>query len=224
MKLAALPARRSGSGVSSPSDRLSGSDPNAYDAALVERIQSGDFLAYEELVRRYSDRVYRLAWSFVKNDAEAEEVVQDTFLNAYRAIDRFRGAAKIGSWLYRITVNTALMRLRRKRRRPEVSFDAMKPDDEPRGHHHDSPLLVDERTAADEASNNELSAEIRRAVDELDEKYRVVFVLRDVEELTIQETAEVLDLTPAAVKSRLHRARLQLRASLERYVSEEGSG
>lgn len=212
------PRTRNAHDASFPSNRLSAPDPNAEDVALVERIQSGDFQAYEELVRRYSDRVYRLAWGFVKNDAEAEEVVQDTFLNAYRAIDRFRGASKIGSWLYRITVNTALMRLRRKRRRPEVSFEAMKPDDETRGHHHDSPLLVDERTAADNAANNELGGEIRRAVDELDEKYRVVFMLRDVEQLSIQETAEILDLTPAAVKSRLHRARLQLRASLERYV------
>lgn len=190
------------------------------DAELVDAIQGGDYEAFEELVRRFSDRVYRLAWSFVKNDHEAEDVAQETFLNVYRAIDRFRGASKVGSWIYRITVNTALMRLRRKRRRPEVSFDALQPDDEPRGHHHDSPVLVDEHTAEDDADRSEMATKIQAAVDELDEKYRVVFLLRDVEELSIQETGDILNLTPAAVKSRLHRARLQLRAALERYVSE----
>ncbi|MFT6628726.1 MAG: RNA polymerase sigma-70 factor (ECF subfamily), partial [Flavobacteriales bacterium] len=106
-----------------------------------------------------------------------------------------------------------------KRRRPETSFDEIGQTDGPRGHHHDSPLLVEHATPASDATSSELGAEIQRAVDELEEKYRVVFLLRDVEELSIQETAEILDLSITAVKSRLHRARLALRASLERYVS-----
>lgn len=190
------------------------------DAELVAAIQAGDYDAFEALVRRFSDRVYRLAWSFVRNDAEAEDVAQETFLNVYRAIERFRGEAKVGSWIYRITVNTALMRLRRKRRRPETSLDATQPGGEEVGHHHDSPLLVEHKTPAHEAKRAEQAEHIQAAVDALEEKYRVVFLLRDVEELSIQETAEVLHLTPAAVKSRLHRARMQLRASLERYVSD----
>lgn len=190
------------------------------ESELVARIQRGEFAAFETLVRTYSDRVYRLAWGFVKNDAEAEDVVQETFLNVYRAIDRFEGNAKLGSWIYRITVNTALMRLRRKRRRPEISFEAMQPEGEARGHHHDSPLLVSAETAEHIAGRGELSATIQAAVEQLDEKYRVVFLLRDVEELSIQETAQVLDLSIAAVKSRLHRARLQLRERLIDYVAE----
>ena len=193
------------------------------DADLVARIQRGEFDAFEELVRTHSDRVYRLTWGFVKNDAEAEDVVQETFLNAYRAIDRFEGNAKLGSWIYRIAVNTALMRLRRKRRRPEVSFEAMQPEGEVRGHHHDSPLLVSDETAEHLAGRSELSATIQQAVEQLDEKYRVVFLLRDVEELSIQETAQVLDLSVAAVKSRLHRARLQLREALLDYVADPES-
>jgi RNA polymerase sigma-70 factor (ECF subfamily) len=189
------------------------------DEELAAAVVTGDFAAFELLVKRYTDKVYRLAWSYVKSDHEAEDVMQDTFINVYRALPRFEGKSKLGSWIYRITVNTSLMRLRSKRRRPEVSIEGSKPEDSG-GSDRESPLLIERRTAADDAGANELRGKIQSAVDALEEKYRVVFLLRDVEGLSIQETAEALEISVPAVKSRLHRARLFLRASLERYVSE----
>lgn len=189
------------------------------DEQLADAVVAGDFAAYELLVKRYTDKVYRLAWSYVKSDHEAEDVMQDTFINVYRALPKFEGKSKLGSWIYRITVNTSLMRLRTKRRRPEVSIEGSKPQDAG-GSDRESPLLIETRTAADHADSNELRGKIQSAVDALEEKYRVVFLLRDVEGLSIQETAETLEISVPAVKSRLHRARLFLRASLERYVSD----
>ncbi len=139
------------------------------DEELVEAARAGDFDAYTVLVRRFSDRVYRLAWSFVKSEHEAEDVVQETFLNVYRALDRFQGNSKLGSWIYRITVNTALMRLRRKRRRPEVTLEATRPAGSAAGH-HESPMLVDRSTPEESAARSELGAEIQAAVDALDER------------------------------------------------------
>lgn len=185
------------------------------DERLAEAAAAGDYAAFEQIVRRYSDRVYRLAWSFVKSDHEAEDVAQETFLNVYRALPRFEGKSKLGSWIYRITVNAALMRLRRRRRRPETSLEDTTPEGTPVA---ESPLLADRTTAHDALARSELGQRIRDAVDELEEKYRVVFLMRDVEGLSIQETAEALGISVPAVKSRLHRARLFLRASLERYV------
>lgn len=189
------------------------------DEELARLAAAGDYAAFEVLVKRFSDKVYRLAWSFVKSDHEAEDVVQETFLNVHRALPRFEGKSRFGSWVYRITVNTALMRLRKKRRRPEVSLESTRPDDAPSV--AESPLLMDRKTAHDDAARRELGQRIRAAVDELDDKYRAVFLLRDIDGLSIAETAEVLELSVPAVKSRLHRARLFLRASLERYVADE---
>lgn len=190
------------------------------EAELVDRARGGDYAAFEMLVRSWSDRIHRLAWSFTRNDADAEEVTQEAFLNAFRALPDFRGHA-FGAWMRRIAVNTALMRLRRRRRRPEVSLDATRPD-HAEAHHHESPLLVDDMTASRELRQQQVGEQIARAVDALDEKYRTVFLLREVEGLSIVETGEVLGLSVAAVKSRTHRARLALRATLERFAAEHG--
>lgn len=204
------------SGTEDPRDKASTNGDSRDDEALARAAAAGDYAAFEVLVRRYSDKCFRLAWSFVKSDHEAEDVVQETFLNVHRALPKFEGKSKFGSWLYRITVNTSLMRLRRKRRRPEVSLESTRPDDSPSI--AESPLLLDRHTAHADAARAELRERINAAVDELEEKYRVVFLLRDVDGLSIAETAEVLDISVPAVKSRLHRARLFLRATLERYV------
>lgn len=189
------------------------------DEALAAAAAGGDFDAFETLAVRLSPKMYRLAWSFVRDDHAAEDVVQDALLSAHRALPRFEGKSKVGSWMYRITVNAALMRLRSKRRRPEVSLEHL--SDAPGvGTTRESHLLVDRENPAGAAARAELRREVQAAVDALEEKYRVVFILRDVEGLSIAETGDVLDLSAAAVKSRLHRARLFLRASLERYVAE----
>jgi RNA polymerase sigma-70 factor (ECF subfamily) len=188
------------------------------DEELVDLAQEGEYPAYEELVRRYQDKAYRLAWSMVKNESDANDVVQEAFLNMYRKLDTFEGNAKFGSWIYRVVVNAALMKLRKRKRRSEVSID----DDETEFREDDYYVMsVPEwRVRADEAAENaELREKIIEAVDELEPKYETVFLLKEVEGLSLKEIADVLDLTVAAVKSRLHRARLYLRATLERYMS-----
>lgn len=187
------------------------------DEELVGRALSDDYQAFEEILHRYQDKAYRLAWGLVKNDAEAQDVVQEAFLNIHRKLDTFEGNAKLGSWIYRIVVNQALMRLRKTKRRAEVGIE-------------EAPLDVDRelgafsgqapwQVRADEAAqNSELRQQILAAIDELDPKYQAVFVLREVEGLPHAEIAEILGLSVGAVKTRLHRARLFLQAALEPYL------
>ena len=171
------------------------------------------------MVERHSGTVYNLALRLMNNPQEAEEVLQETFISAYRALDRFEGRSKLGTWLYRIAYNAALMRLR-KRRVPTSSIDEplLTEDGEamPR-------QLVDWTSLPDEIL---LSGELRGVLDEtvakLSETLRGVFVLRDIEGLSTAETAAILDLTEANVKVRLHRARLALREHLTAYFAPTG--
>lgn len=184
------------------------------DEELAAAATRGDERAFAELVQRLSPRVYRVAWSVLRDDHDAEDAVQDTFLAVHRNLPRFAGDARISTWVHRIAVNAALMKLRTRRRRPEspLDTDAML--------QVAAPSQAGQRLGAERLEAVELAARIGAAVDELEEKYRVVFLLRDVEELSIQDTADVLELSVPAVKTRLHRARLYLRAALERYVKE----
>lgn len=188
------------------------------DEELVARAQSGEYDAYEEIVRRYQDKAFRLAFSLMKNETDAQDVVQEAFLNMYRKLDTFKGQSQFGSWMYRVVVNAALMRLRKKKRRSEVPVD----DDE--GEFREDDYYVasvpEWRVRADEAAENrELRQKIIEAVDELPPKYQTVFLLKEVEGLPLKEIAEVVDLSVGGVKSRLHRARLHLRATLESYLT-----
>ncbi|MEZ4460258.1 MAG: sigma-70 family RNA polymerase sigma factor [bacterium] len=190
----------------------------ARDAELVRRTLAGDLDAFDVIVREQRDTVYRVAMRFVKNDSEADDVVQDTFMNAFRKLDSFKGDAALGSWLYRIGVNTSLMRLRKKKRRSEVSMEAMTVAGElPMATFDDArsarPLRGDEAV-----EKNELREKIMEAVEELEPKYQNVFVLKEFEGLSLEEIGESMSLSVPAVKSRLHRARLHMRATLERYV------
>jgi len=189
------------------------------DEALAERARAGDDTAFAALVERYQERVYRLALRLSSNPTDAEEILQDTFLQAWRKIDTFRGDARFGTWLYRIATNTALMRKRAARRRPAESLEALLPQFEESG------LLADldyQRSArADELLERaELAQRAREALDLLDENYRAVFVLRDLEEMSTEEAARVLEITPEAVRQRLHRARLMVRGYLAKMVGE----
>jgi len=188
------------------------------DEELVILAQGGDYAAYEEIVLRYQDKAFRLAYSLTKNDAEAQDVVQEAFLNMYRKLDSFKGDSQFGSWMYRVVVNAGLMRLRKRRRLSEVPVDdegLNLPEDDYYG--GSAPQW---RVRADEAvQNRELRQKIIEAVDELPPKYQSVFVLKEVEGLKLSEIAEVLDLSVGGVKSRLHRARLHLRATLGPYLS-----
>ncbi len=187
------------------------------DADLVARLKAGDQLAYGELVEQNANRIYRVALRMLGNEADAEDVLQETFLSAFKSIDRFEGRASLSTWLYRIATNAALMRLRRKEP-VQVSVDEPIERDDgdlmPR-QFFDFCCLPEETLLREEAQ-----AEMLRAVDELTPALRSVFVLRDIEGLSTQETADALDLSISAVKSRLMRARLKLRERLSRYFAQ----
>jgi len=189
------------------------------DAAFLSRLRLGEAVAVEALLDRYHGKVYGLAMSILKNKRDAEDAVQDVFLTVVRKADRFRGNSALYSWIYRICVNTCLIRLRGNRRQETVSVEEFLPDFTSDGMHA-SPVEDWSKKIERGMLDKELGQVIKRFSDELSEKYRVVFVLSDVEGLSNEETAKVLDLTIPAVKSRLHRSRLYLRERLSRYLRD----
>lgn len=183
------------------------------ESALVEALKAGDARAFETLVRVHGGRMLSVARRFVGNEEDARDVVQDALISAFRAIDRFEAQSKLSTWLHRITVNTALMKLRSRKRRPEESIEPLLPAFAEDGHHAapvsawpDADVLLDQK---------ETAARVQAAIARLPDTYRTVLLLRDIEELTTEETARMLDLTVNAVKIRLHRARLALRTLLD---------
>ncbi len=189
------------------------------DRMLLEEIRAGDRAACDECVRRHARGVYRLALRLVRDPADAEDVMQETFLNAFKGIGKFDGRSELRTWLYRITYNAAMVRFRRKR--PEmVSLD----DSDQSEEGLPIPERISDWTAlADrELERGELRAEMERAIQELPEKLRVVFILRELEEMSTEETASTLGVRIEVVKTRLHRARLWLRDRLTLYF--EGAG
>lgn len=192
------------------------SDPPGDELELVARARNGEQEAFEALLNRYQARITRLVFSILKDLMDTEEVVQDVFLTVFEKIDQFRGEARFSTWVHRIAVNAALMRRRRARAGVEVSLDELMPAFDDRGHIAVSVADWSEQ-AGDPVLRQEARAVIQKAVDGLDEKYQTVFLLRDVEGLSTEETAGVLGLGVPAVKSRLHRARLYLRRELAQY-------
>lgn len=194
------------------------------DDALIARAKTGDFEAFEELVGRYQDKVYRLAFRFVRNETEAKEIVQDTLLSVWRKLDGFKGDSAFGSWLFRVTANAALMRLRSQRRHAEVSTEELPPGflDTPQSSYGQI-LSHGENWARrpdEELQSEELREKLQAAVDDLPEIYRTVFLVRDVDGLSTEETAEALQLSVPTVKTRLHRARIALRESIAGYFKK----
>ena len=200
-------------------------EPNASavatDEELVSRARTKDYAAFEELVERYEDKIFRLAFRFVRNETEAKEIVQDTFLLVWRKLDTFKGDSQFGSWLYRVATNTALMRLRAQRRHPEISTEELPVDY--LDNYGQLPAAGENwaKRPDDELQSDELRGRIQKAVDELPEIYRTVFLIRDVEGLSTEETAEVLEISIPTVKTRLHRARLALRDAITRYFDQK---
>jgi len=189
------------------------------DAALVDQIRRGEAGAVEGLVGAYGDRVYRLANRTTGNASDAEEVVQDTLLTASRKIDTFRGTAAFGSWVYRITANTAYQKLRGKRsKRNEVSWQDLAPSFDDKGHHMEVTVVDWSKGPKDPAVEGELRSVLCGAIDELPVNYRTPFLLHDVEGLSNPEIAETLHLKLGTVKSRVHRARLFLQRRVADYV------
>jgi RNA polymerase sigma-70 factor (ECF subfamily) len=186
---------------------------NGDEVGLVEALRAGDPRAFETMVRLYAGRMLAVARRLVGNDEEARDVVQDALLSAFRAMARFEGHARISTWLHRIVVNTALMKLRTRRRKPEESIEPLLPSFNDEGHHA---IRFSEWEGADQVlEREEVRRVVREAIDGLPETYRTVLLLRDIEELSTDETAAALEITPNTVKTRLHRARQALRAVLD---------
>ena len=198
-----------------PSSQGESASGRTTDDALVARARTGDFAAFEALVERYEDKVYRLAFRFVRNETEAREIVQETLLSVWRKLDGFKGDSQFSSWLYRVTANAALMRLRSQRRHPEVSTEDLEPgflDTRAAAYGQVAPASENwARRPDEELQSEELRQQLQKAIDTLPEIYRTVFLIRDVEEFSTEETAEMLGISVPTVKTRLHRARLALR-------------
>ncbi|OGF09181.1 MAG: hypothetical protein A2W00_12325 [Candidatus Eisenbacteria bacterium RBG_16_71_46] len=186
------------------------------DAELVRLAQASDNRAFDELVRRYRDKVFRLSFKILRQEDDAAEALQDAFLSAYRGLKKFKAESTFSTWLYRIATNASLMKYR-KRRDDHFSLDQSQSNDEDA----ETLQLPDWST---QPVQDLLDAETREVMAEgiqrLPEELRTVFVLRDVEGLSNAEVAEVLELSVAAVKSRLHRARIALRERLNRYFGD----
>ncbi len=189
------------------------------DELLMKELREGSPEALETLFERFHGKVYGLAISILKNESDAEEAVQDVFLTVFRKAHTFKGNSALYSWIYRICVNACLMRLRGKRRQETVSIEEFMPVFTEDGMHA-RPVEDWSKEVERKMLDKELGDVIRRFTEDLSEKYRVVFVLSDVEGLSNEETAQILGLTVPAVKSRLHRARLYLREQLSRYLRE----
>ena len=195
------------------------SQPLAFDdIALATEAKQGDKGAFTELVNRYAQRVFRVARHITKNDQDAEDVLQDAFLKAYSRLGQFEGNAKFYTWIVRVAVNEALMRMRRGKNRVTVSLDQ---ELETSDGAIQRELPAETESPEESLSRTELRESLTQAIDSLSEIYRPVFVLRDVEGLSTEETAEMLNLSLPAVKSRLLRARLQLRQKLRRFLKKD---
>jgi len=200
-----------------------GAYPDYGETALVARLQASDHSAFSELVRAQGPRMLAVARRLLRSDDDAADAVQEAFISAFRAIGNFEGGARLSTWLHRIVVNAALMRLRSRARRPEMSIDDLLPRfvedgqylDEPREWRSPEPLGALERRETREM--------VRGLIDRLPTDYRTVLLLRDIEGLDTKETAELLGVTPNAAKIRLHRARLALRGLLDPHMRERGA-
>ncbi|MBX7143319.1 MAG: sigma-70 family RNA polymerase sigma factor [Oligoflexia bacterium] len=184
------------------------------DATLIAKFRKGSMEAFEELLERYESKIYNLAMRFTRNQEDAEEVLQDVFTTLYQKLDGFKGNSAFSSWLYRIIVNAAFMKLRKRKQNNTVAIEDLAPAvkqqclDREVSFGNRSDLL---------SINKEMRDIIEAALNKLPDQYRAVFVLRDVDGLSNQEVSEILDLSIPAVKSRLHRSRLMLRKRLQTY-------
>jgi RNA polymerase sigma-70 factor (ECF subfamily) len=192
----------------------------ATEADLVRRLRAGDEAAFETLVREQGGRMLGVARRVLRNEHDARDAVQEAFVSAYRAIDRFEEGARLSTWLHRITLNAALMKIRAAKRRPEESIDDLQPKFRENGHHVEPPAPWEDRPDAVLEREDRIRF-VRAAIDRLPEIHRTVLLLRDVDGFDTGEAAEALGISENAVKVRLHRARLALRTQLDRRFRKE---
>jgi RNA polymerase sigma-70 factor (ECF subfamily) len=182
---------------------------------LISRLRGGDERAFERLVREQGGRLLSVARRFLRDEEEARDAVQECFLSAYRALDRFDHGSRLSTWLHRIVINACLMRLRSRRRKPEDPIEDLLPKFQADGHQVNHPTPEWEGSAETLIARSQTRSIVRQAIDRLPESYRAVLLLRDIEELSTEEAAKSLGVTENAVKVRLHRARQALRGLLE---------
>ena len=203
--------------MTSSNSALSSLPTGLTDLALAERIGRGDQGAFEALMRKYNGKLFRIARAILKDDSDAEDVLQDAYLEAYRHIGDFRGGSELATWLTRIVINQALMRVRKERRRSSIL-----PFRNTLTHETESPEAQVPDLQSESPSASVIRAETRRMlerrIDELPVAFRTVFVMREVEEMSVEETARCLSISPATVRTRLFRARALLRESLARDI------
>ena len=199
-------------------------DDTLPDETLVERARLRDEAAVRTLTRRYNRRLFRIARSILRNDAEAEDVVQETYVRAFTGLDRFRGEASFGTWLTRIAMNEALGRLRRQRTTVEWPADGVDGEGTLRAQILRFPAASTPADPESTMAQRELKDLLERSIDQLPEAFRTVFVARIVEGMSIEETAELLGIRPETVKTRVHRARVRLRADIDRQCGPLLSG
>ena len=195
------------------------------EVMLIERLRAQDTSVLQILMERYSPRIYRVAFGITRSHGDAEEVVQDVFLTLFRKVDSFEGRAALGTWLYRVAANAALIKRRGKRAEVEVHLEDYLPTFKADGHREgDRAMLLADWSGTPEREL--LSGEAREILEEglalLPDHYRAILVLRDVEELSNEEVAEALGESVASVKSRLHRARMALHEVLTRRLGPRG--
>jgi RNA polymerase sigma-70 factor (ECF subfamily) len=192
------------------------------DQALVGKIRAGDFQAFEALVNRHEGKVYRLAMRMLRNQEDAEDALQETFLQVYRGLKGFEGRSTFSTWLFRLATNVCLMKIRHRGTEPAQLL----PLEEylPRHEEGEHPQIQDWPDKPEEVLlNKESRQKMLEALERLPAEYRAVFILRDIEGLSNAEAGEALGISVAAVKSRLHRARLTLRGMLSSYFEKMGS-
>jgi RNA polymerase sigma-70 factor (ECF subfamily) len=189
--------------------------PRSNEQALLDGLKAGHDWAFETMVREYGGRLLAVARRLTRNEEDARDILQSAYLSAFRSLGEFEGTCQLSTWLHRIVVNTALMKLRSRRRKPEESIEVLLPAFQEDGHHVEQ--FSEWCAPADELlERNETRATVRACIDQLPESYRQVLVLRDIEELSTQEVATMLSVTPTAVKVRLHRARQALSTLLRK--------
>lgn len=192
------------------------------EALLVARLLAGEDRAFEEVLRVHGARLLAVARKFSANDDDAQDVLQEALLSAFRSIASFQGEARLATWLHRIVVNAALMRRRSQGRRRETDFESLMPAFKETGVHFIEPPSSWQEAADLPAQREETRALVRRCIDELPDNYRIALTLRDIEECEIDDIARHLGITANAVKIRVHRARQALRALLDPHMSGVG--
>lgn len=188
---------------------------------LVGKLRDGNRASFEHLVRTHGGRMLAVARRITRDEEDATDAVQDAFLNAFRSIDTFEERSSLGTWLHRIVVNSALMKIRTQQRRPEISIEELLPDYDSDGLRLEPETeLVSIETVLEQGETREF---VRSAINKLPDNYRNLLLLRDIEEYNTRETAELLEITPGAVKTGLHRARAALKSLLDPIMCGENS-